>query len=259
MVMARECGKSRRASIVSRHGWMMIAVALVASNLCGYGALAKSRAHGPIPRLSPGEWVRDGDYPVKAVLNKQAGATAFRLTVDAEGFTKSCIVTESSGNTLLDETACALMRARGYFLPQTDDAGQPMEGEWRSRIVWRLPGSDDGRTAPGEKEAVAAYEQEERAMEKLWNRMESFSSETHFTIQADGHMTDCEQRFIGAIAARFVPFRCGDMPPVSAAFKNADGAPVAKRVVITHGMSFEDIDAPPPESAASIDYPPPKP
>lgn len=200
------------------------------------------KAHGPIPITPPATWLRAEDYPVAAAKHEEEGQTGVRLTVDREGFVATCTVTQPSGNALLDDTTCALLRARAWFLPQRDEAGTAQQGEWSTRISWRLPGTADGMEQPGEAEMLAEVKQAEMATESFLRNFESFSSETRFTVHDDGRLSDCEQRFTGSLAARFAPFRCSDMPPSGPAFKNADGQAVTKHVVMRHSVDVDEAD-----------------
>ncbi len=221
-----------------------MALALAASCLAtaAVGAPA-SKAHRPIPRSNPGEWFASADYPVSARIREQSGRTGFIVTVDTDGFVQGCTISSASGIAALDDATCALARLRGHFLPATDEAGKPVVGDWTSQITWRLPGDDDGHGLPGEAEELAEIDRMDKETERLMRDFDGFSSETRFTVQEDGRMTDCEQHFTGAVASRFTPFRCKDMPQVGEPILDEEGKPVARRVTMQFGISVDPVKA----------------
>ncbi|MES2442617.1 MAG: energy transducer TonB [Pseudomonadota bacterium] len=92
------------------------------------------------PRTPMGNWVRNADYPEKALAQRVSGTTVFRLTIDATGALTECGVIISSGSELLDTTACGLMRKRGHFLPALDANGKPVPDLMIDRFRWVIPG-----------------------------------------------------------------------------------------------------------------------
>ncbi|MBO9712762.1 TonB family protein [Sphingomonas sp.] len=91
------------------------------------------------PRGSPQGWVTNDDYPNAAIRAEQAGTTSFRLDVDATGRVTNCTITGSSGSSLLDSTACNLLKRRARFSPAEDASGNKIPSAWSSRFTWRLP------------------------------------------------------------------------------------------------------------------------
>lgn len=100
----------------------------------------KPAAIGPSPRTSPYRLVTSDDYPAAALRAHQSGVTGIRLTVSAHGVPSDCDVTQSSGFALLDSRACELLSRRARFAPARDDAGEPTQGFYASRVRWSLPG-----------------------------------------------------------------------------------------------------------------------
>ena len=94
---------------------------------------------GPTPRGNPGSWVTTPDYPSSELAQRVEGITAFRLAVDKEGGVADCMVTQSSGSTVLDATACALIKARAQFTPGRNEKGQTVAGFYSNRVRWVLP------------------------------------------------------------------------------------------------------------------------
>lgn len=94
---------------------------------------------GPMPRSNPGSWVTSQDYPKSELDHRTGGMTSFTLAIDQEGMVIDCIVTQSSGSTVLDATACALVKARGQFTPAHDANGHNTVGFYSNRVRWVVP------------------------------------------------------------------------------------------------------------------------
>lgn len=93
----------------------------------------------PLQPRNPGSWVTNDDYPSAAIRAEASGTTGFRLDVDASGKVSNCTVTSSSGNALLDSTACALLRRRARFGPAEDASGNKIPAVYSNRFRWELP------------------------------------------------------------------------------------------------------------------------
>lgn len=91
------------------------------------------------PRGSPQSWVTNDDYPAAALRAEQEGTVSFRLDVDATGKVTNCSIVSSSGSSLLDNTACSLLRRRARFSPAEDASGNKIPATWPSRFRWELP------------------------------------------------------------------------------------------------------------------------
>ena len=92
------------------------------------------------------EWVRgrirDSDFPEALADAGISGTVGVRYTVWTDGRVVDCEVTETSGNRLLDETTCRLIRERFRFKPSRDRQGRPVAAaivENHSWMVERLP------------------------------------------------------------------------------------------------------------------------
>jgi periplasmic protein TonB len=88
---------------------------------------------------NPGSWVTNDDYPSAAIRSEASGTTGFRLDVDASGKVSNCTVTSSSGNALLDSTACSLLKRRARFGPAEDSSGNKIPAVYTNRFRWELP------------------------------------------------------------------------------------------------------------------------
>lgn len=100
---------------------------------------APPRIAKPLQPRNPGSWVTNDDYPSAAIRSEASGTTGFRLDVDASGKVTNCTVTSSSGNALLDSTACSLLRRRARFGPAEDASGNKIPAVYSNRFRWELP------------------------------------------------------------------------------------------------------------------------
>lgn len=100
--------------------------------------LPSAEYQGPVRLNTNLPLIGEDDYPTAAMFNDAAGVTELMLSIGTKGRATACAVTASSGFPQLDITACALVRQRARFTPATL-GGRPVEGRWRSRIVWKLP------------------------------------------------------------------------------------------------------------------------
>ncbi|MBN8813111.1 MULTISPECIES: energy transducer TonB [Sphingomonas] len=91
------------------------------------------------PRGSPQGWVTDDDYPAAALRAEQAGTVRFRLDVDATGKVTNCTVTGSSGVSVLDSTACSLLKRRARFNPAEDESGNKIPAPYNGSFTWKIP------------------------------------------------------------------------------------------------------------------------
>lgn len=95
------------------------------------------RAPMPIPGMA--QWITNDDYPAEALRNNWQGRVAISWTIDETGRVTDCIVLESSGHAVLDETSCRLLLNRARYIPALDGEGRPVRSSDYRRIVWRLP------------------------------------------------------------------------------------------------------------------------
>lgn len=91
------------------------------------------------PRGNPGSWVSAGDYPSRAMRAELTGTVAFQVTVGVDGRVSGCRVTGSSGHAELDDATCRVVSRRARFDPASNEACQPAEGSYSSRVRWILP------------------------------------------------------------------------------------------------------------------------
>lgn len=80
------------------------------------------------PRQIAGR-IRNSDYPRGAVEVGQSGIVSVRYTVTIDGQVGRCVVTRSSGSTVLDQTTCRLIQQRFRFRPARDASGQAVQAD----------------------------------------------------------------------------------------------------------------------------------
>lgn len=98
-----------------------------------------SQARDASPR-NQSSWARriQENYPSRALREGTEGTVGVRVTINAEGRVASCTVTNSSGDSSLDDAACRGMERYARFEPALDRAGNPTSGTWATRITYQL-------------------------------------------------------------------------------------------------------------------------
>ncbi len=98
-----------------------------------------SLAQAASPR-SLNRWSRriQENYPSRALREEIEGTVGVRVTVTPNGRATGCQVTASSGSSILDQAACRGIERYGRFNAALDDAGNPTNGSFSTRITYRL-------------------------------------------------------------------------------------------------------------------------
>ena len=98
-----------------------------------------SQARGVQPR-NQSRWVRRiiEDYPSRALRQEEEGTVGVRVTVGTDGKVSACSVTATSGSSILDEAACRSIQRYARFEPALNDAGNPISGNWSTRITYQI-------------------------------------------------------------------------------------------------------------------------
>jgi protein TonB len=78
------------------------------------------------------------NYPARALREEIEGTVGVRVTVTPDGRATGCSVTASSGSDILDAAACAGMERYARFDPALDNAGNPTNGSYSTRITYKL-------------------------------------------------------------------------------------------------------------------------
>ena len=100
---------------------------------------APSQARGATTRNERSWAARIQDnYPARALREEREGTVGVRVTVTPQGRAANCQVTSSSGSPDLDQAACQGMERYAQFNPALDAAGNPTEGNYSTRITYRI-------------------------------------------------------------------------------------------------------------------------
>jgi len=91
------------------------------------------KAQGNLAQL-----ISNDDYPRLAAFHGRSGITSMRLLVGSDGRMWDCAISESSGDALLDHTACTKLKERATLTPARDKSGQPAVSILTSQIRWVL-------------------------------------------------------------------------------------------------------------------------
>lgn len=173
-----------------------------------------------------------GHYPPAALTARQEGDVAMMLSIDAAGKVTRCDVTSTSLSAPLDAAACELLRSEGRFLPALDSNGKPVRGALPATFRWVLPrsGEDDGaslRLAPPRRKL------------ELGDPGKMTAS---VLIDAAGRIADCQYESSGG--AKQAPNICDTIGGTQRyiPFTDAEGRPVAKRIVIRMSLDMEDAE-----------------
>jgi len=173
--------------------------------------------HAAVPRMNPGLWVTNNDYPTAALRAEQEGTVGFRVTVGIYGLPTKCEITSSSGVPVLDARSCELVMRRGRFYAATDPEGRPIEGTWSSRMRWIIP---EPQIIELQKHPVPGV------------------SVIAFTIDKVGFAKDC-RLVSGADPETFISFvmPC-DGEQKFPVYTDAQGNPVERKVRISIGVTL---------------------
>jgi len=92
----------------------------------------------PMPIGNPAHWFSSGDYPREMQMHNREGGVVVRLDIGETGAVGKCTVVVSSGEALLDEATCDILRKRGRFIPAKAPDGRAVAAPWVQNVVWRL-------------------------------------------------------------------------------------------------------------------------
>ncbi|HEX7710448.1 MAG TPA: energy transducer TonB [Sphingomonadaceae bacterium] len=112
-----------------------VTIAIVAIFACG-DAAAKSEPK-PAVAIDHDNWIRPGDFPREGIPRRAHGAVEFQIAINPSGYPENCVIRQSSGFDMLDKATCQLILKRARFHPATDENGEPTEGGYRDRVIWK--------------------------------------------------------------------------------------------------------------------------
>jgi len=101
--------------------------------------LQPSQARDAIAGSDRLRWITTDDYPSAALRQNMQGVVVVSAMIGADGKVRSCVVTQSSGSQLLDDTTCRLYIRRAHFTPARDADGNPIASQRSDRFRWQIP------------------------------------------------------------------------------------------------------------------------
>jgi len=191
-----------------------IAVVALAGLLAVLSSPVAARSTPAVPKGNPGLWVETDDYPPSALREEGQGVVRFKLAINAAGVPVNCTVTQSSGRSDLDDTACRLIVERARFSPAKDARGRPVAGSYENSVRWAIP-RESPVPQPGELVA-------------------------NVIIEKDGTISSCTVEKATGSYERMkerVCERTGSYEPIL----DDKGNPVRKRVRTTTKLEYEDV------------------
>ncbi len=96
-------------------------------------------AQPPRPSNGPLGWVTNNDYPQRALQRGWEGDLTYALEIGTDGRVDDCRIVNSSGRSVLDETACRMISQRARFDPAIDSSGEAIAGIYRGAVSWMIP------------------------------------------------------------------------------------------------------------------------
>jgi protein TonB len=205
-------------------------LSFIAITLTVQAAGAAAQSTDPRPANSPAKWLSISDYPPEALAKHQSGTVGFALAIDASGHVQSCLISQSSGASSLDDATCALLKSRALFEPARDAAGHSIQGRFASHVQWVYP------------QTVAASEPQQPPIE-LHGSERNGNGMSVLSVDETGHVLNCvrgdDPYWNVSAAADF----CGLFPVGSrygppTLFK---GKPVKRRITLTLQVRDENV------------------
>lgn len=92
-----------------------------------------------VPTRSQVGWISSDDYPLEALRDESQGFSYIVWTVGLDGRVSDCQVAVSSGDPVLDATACKAITRRARYTPAIDRNGQPVISHQAQGLNWQLP------------------------------------------------------------------------------------------------------------------------
>jgi TonB family protein len=101
---------------------------------------AATGAVAPKPSVDPASWFSWDVYPAEAVNKGLEGSVDFEVDVDANGKPIACRIASSSGQPILDQATCDVIRLKARFNAARNSDGKPIAGQYSNTAVWRIAG-----------------------------------------------------------------------------------------------------------------------
>jgi len=91
------------------------------------------------PSNDSSRWITTDDYPRRSLVDESEGTARYRVVVGTNGKVSSCEVTNSTGDSALDEATCRFITRRARFEPATDETGARVVGTYTGTVRWEIP------------------------------------------------------------------------------------------------------------------------
>lgn len=106
-------------------------------NSWGLDAAAQAKlSTGPQPKISPGAWFKNDDYPERMLGARKQALLIFRLMVDANGRPTACEVHRSFSEKEFDDLTCHRLMQRARFEPARDASGAAVASYYINAMHW---------------------------------------------------------------------------------------------------------------------------
>lgn len=93
---------------------------------------------GPLPTVSPANWLTDDDYPANMLRKGANGLVEFRLDVDATGRATKCVVLVQTNPLGFGEAACGALAKRARFTPAIDAKGRAVPSFYVNSVRYMM-------------------------------------------------------------------------------------------------------------------------
>jgi len=93
---------------------------------------------GPLPTVSPANWLTDDDYPANMLRKGANGLLEFRLDVDATGRATKCVVLVQTNPLGFGEAACGALAKRARFTPAIDAKGRAVPSFYVNSVRYMM-------------------------------------------------------------------------------------------------------------------------
>lgn len=98
--------------------------------------LMRSLSKRPEPLKSPGEWIKNDDYPRSQAITGDRAIVRFRLDVSEAGKVTGCNVLSAANSVEFNRITCEKLRLRARFSPALDAAANPVKSYWQGVVFF---------------------------------------------------------------------------------------------------------------------------
>jgi TonB family protein len=88
------------------------------------------------------------DYPPSALREGREGVTEYGVITNPQGRVVKCWIIQTSGSPDLDAATCRRATRHMQVTPPLDAEGHPSSASWRSKMEWKIDGSQSKQAHP---------------------------------------------------------------------------------------------------------------